>query len=247
MMIMSIFNRINYFFSGDLCNEKPYISDKVLIKELSQFRPIQTLLEEAKLVLQEFNLPELKVHLERTRSGFRADQQGNIIRIDPDLPASEQRYSAIFELNNLIQLKVNVKIINDTVKSVFKSSEEYVRAVEFMEYNSVKRTRSIARQINKLKGSFFKPYIKITGKHFPVEIMGFNFYYNYFLGTRHKEHHRKNWKLTCTKFNIKICNDIQTGRNENSQKILYIGVCVIGFFGMLGNLYRLLNTLIRMR
>lgn len=191
---MIVTDALNYFSGGYLFPEQSYTSGETLIKELSQYSQCKALIEEAQNVVRELGLPAVEVRFEPLSHKSRAEQDKNIIRIKTNLSASNQRDVFIFELTNVIQHKKHLEIWEAAKKGIYKSAEEYARAVEFIEYNGLNRKNVISRAMNKQNGRFFRSYMENPWEYIPVKTMGFNLFYNLFIPDWHKEHYRKYWR-----------------------------------------------------
>lgn len=151
-----------------------------LIEELSRFSPCKDLIEEAQQVIKKLGLAALEVRFETPKGGFTAEQEGNIIRIRPDLHASEQRGSLIFELTNIIQHEEAQKTDRVCREGGYKSAEEFARAVELIEYQGLTRCMSITRAVNKQKGRLCKPYMECGWGGSPLNTWDLTFIISYF-------------------------------------------------------------------
>lgn len=231
-----ISNAINYFSDSFLKKECSVASSEILVKQLSACPQSKALLEEAQQVIKELALNASDVHFEQPTSGHRAETQGNIIRIDPKLPASEQRYLLIFELTNIIQLKTFAETAYFAKNG---TAEDFIRAMEHIEYNGLIRAQAIGQAINKEKRRLFKPYIEVPSPYLPLKIMGFNLYYRFFVSNKHKETHRRNWKVTRNMFHMpddKPCTENANGRMVGIAQ--GFALTTIFAIGVVGNLYR---------
>ncbi|MBA3817174.1 MAG: hypothetical protein H0X29_11795, partial [Parachlamydiaceae bacterium] len=82
---MIISDALNYFSDNYWYKEKPLASAEILIKEITQCYHSQALIEEAQKTIQELGRASLEIRLEQPTSRFRAETQGSIIRINPNL------------------------------------------------------------------------------------------------------------------------------------------------------------------
>lgn len=191
---MIVTDFLNYYSGGSLFQEKVYTSGETLIKELSQYSSCKPTIEEALNVIQKFGLPALEVRFEPTKAGFEGERDVNVIRIRPGLSAAKQRERFMFELTNLIQHEEHNRTWESAVKGVYKNEEEYARAMEFLEFNGVKRRNIVSKAINKEKGRVFRPYFENEWERDPIESMEFDCYYSSYLPDSHKEWYRKEWR-----------------------------------------------------
>lgn len=171
-----------------LLQEKGYTSGELIIKELSQNSHCKTLIDEAQSIIQELGLAAIEIHLESTKSGFSAEQDYNIIRINPHLSSSEQRGWAIFELTNVIHHKEHQKTDIAMRNGVYKSAEDYTRAKEFIEFEGVKRWTATSRAVNK-QYQCSSPYMVNDWESIPIESMDFEIYYSQHLANHHKDYY----------------------------------------------------------
>lgn len=195
---------LNYFSWDYFFQEKGYTSGEMIIEEFCQYQPSKTLIEEAQKIIKDLGFAPLEVRFEETKSGFDAEQDRHIIRIKPNLPPSAQRECFVFELTNLIQHKKHTAIWNAAKAGMYKTSDEYARAVEFLEYYGDLQCKTISHVINNEKGRIFRPYINSKYKFVPIESMGFNLFYRLLVEENHKEYYRNAWQ----KLNSALTHDI---------------------------------------
>ncbi|MBA2726894.1 MAG: hypothetical protein H0U49_01810 [Parachlamydiaceae bacterium] len=136
-----------------------------------------------------------------------------------------------------------------TKNGVYKSSEEFVRAIEFIEYKGLIRAKAVAQAINKEKGHFFRPYITCECEHIPIDRIGFNLFYSFFISDDHKEHNRNNWRIVNKAYNISIrensnCESTNKEWFKKGLKVSLLGCGIIaGACAALINFNRLLNEI----
>jgi hypothetical protein len=225
MVLMFIPDAMNYFSGGYFFQEQGYNSNEPLIKELTQHASCKSLIEEAQKALQESGLPPLEVRIEPTKSGFETEKEDNVIRIRPGFSANKQRTLFIFELTNIIHHKEYIDTKKNAIKGIYKDEEEYVQAMEFIEYKGMMRTNVVTRSLNKQNGRFFRPYIENPWESVLVENMDFNLYYGSYLPTEHKEFYRREWREWRALNNSSVRENTSTEWLNNALKT---ALCVSG-------------------
>jgi hypothetical protein len=176
-------------------SREPFATGEAIIQELSLFPKSKALIDEARKELQENDLSNLEIRLEKPESGFEAEQEGNIIRITPGLSAPRQLSNAVFELHNVISERKYMALQNAAKNGIYKSAEEYARAAEYLEIKGkISRMNQITREINQLKAcDSNSPYIDNYLEKFP-DNMAFDQLYNEFIPDNHKEYYRNEWR-----------------------------------------------------
>ncbi len=173
--------------------KESFTTGDAIIEHLNSFPESAALIKEAQETMQKYG-KSLEVGLDNTVNGQDAETTGGFIRIEPKLLASRQLELVVFELTNVIHYPEFRKVRRELLRGVYKSAEEFARAIEFIEYNGIIRSMQVIQGINKRRGHYFRPYIENHWAHLPLESMGFDHYYTKFLSSSHKEIYREQWR-----------------------------------------------------
>lgn len=187
----NIFDKYNNY------ENKSFATGDELIKELNLYPESAVLIEEASKALKEKGSPKLQVSIEQTFSQFKAENQGNLIRVRPDLSPAKKLGSVLFELTNVIQAKKFSKIWDKMVRGEYKNAADFVIEAELIEYQGIARCLEISKKIHHQKGQELGTYLKIGFENRPIE-KGFVHYYTHWLSSKHKNYYRRLWE----KYNI---------------------------------------------
>ncbi|HEV8051136.1 MAG TPA: hypothetical protein VGP47_01480, partial [Parachlamydiaceae bacterium] len=110
----------------------------------------------------------------------------------------------------------------------YSSSEEYARAKERVEFNSLLRYLQVAKKINNQCSSDLGPYLENDYELFPfgiigLENLGFENFYTYVIPPSHKEVYRKHWKQIHGDDSPSVANDSSNVKKYALDAFLMIG------------------------
>ncbi|MBS0656063.1 MAG: hypothetical protein JSR46_09815, partial [Verrucomicrobia bacterium] len=121
--------------------------DQKIIKELESYPQVAELFKKARETLKELRLPELTILTDNSTDSLSlAETNDNIIKIKSYCSRGQKLMAVIFELQNLIQQKEKNRIIG-TVRNYTR--EDFVKAIEANEFEIVKRTVQITRNLKR--------------------------------------------------------------------------------------------------
>lgn len=166
---------------------------EAILKELNAFPECAALIKEANDVIGRCKLPPLEIRFEKTKGGFPAEQDNNIVRIKPGQTAGNILGYALIELANLTQHEKFLTVHKKYIKGDYASAEEYARAMEFIEYHNCIRRNHITTKINKSFPRYFRHYMENEWENCSLKAIGFDKYYSKYLANHHKKYYRKYW------------------------------------------------------